>query len=242
MPYIAQKYDPPLWAASRKWSVLQYIISSLQKLATLRNIVVVILTQSITKMQSGSGAVLIPAVSSTAWDSGIATRIVLFRDWGWEKTQVRFARIVKASGTSTKGREGVGRIIPFVIDDRGLQEVQTPESTSIVTTSMTGILGRKRKADDIRDSEDEDDLEGSDEDYGWAEDDVEKLPPPPSQWQGSEDILFPLPDDRAEDEEQEHFLDDEDEDEVVVVRTGASNEDDSREDLHDGDAHRASYG
>jgi hypothetical protein len=36
---------------------------------------------------------------------------------------------------------------------------------------------------EVPDSED-------DEDYGWANEDDAHLPPPPSQWQGSEDILL----------------------------------------------------
>lgn len=29
-----------------------------------------------------------------------------------------------------------------------------------------------------------------DEDYGWADEDEDALPPPPSQWQGSEDLIL----------------------------------------------------
>lgn len=51
-------------------------------------------------------------------------------------------------------------------------------------------LPQKRKLSatdlEIPDSEGEDD-----EDYGWAEEDEEDIPPMPPQWQGSEDILVP---------------------------------------------------
>ena len=50
---------------------------------------------------------------------------------------------------------------------------------------------------EIPDSEGEDD-----EDYGWAEEDEEDMPPMPPQWQGSEDILIP-PHEEVVDEEQE---------------------------------------
>lgn len=110
----ATKQDRHRWAASRKWSVLQSIISSLQKLATLRNIAVVVLNQSATKIQSGSGAILVSGILSTAWDAGIAARIVLFRDWGWEGREVRFAAVLKAKGFS--GGQ-IGRLITFVIGD-----------------------------------------------------------------------------------------------------------------------------
>lgn len=111
----SSKSDPAHWAATRKWTVLQYLISSLQKLATLRNIAVVIMTHTVTKMQSGGAAVLIPAITSTAWDAGISTRIVLFRDWGWEDEAIRFAGVLKTMGATVNGRSGVGRVAAFKI-------------------------------------------------------------------------------------------------------------------------------
>jgi hypothetical protein len=105
-----------MWAASRKWSVLQYIISTLQKLATLRNIAIVLLNQSVTKMQSGTGAILVSAILSTAWDAGIATSVALFRDWGWEGKQVRYARVLRADGVSIGGNGAVGKVLAFTIE------------------------------------------------------------------------------------------------------------------------------
>lgn len=34
------------------------------------------------------------------------------------------------------------------------------------------------------------DSDDDDEDYGWADEDEDALPPPPSQWQGSEDLIL----------------------------------------------------
>lgn len=49
------------------------------------------------------------------------------------------------------------------------------------------LIRHKRKLEhtalELPDSED-------DEDYGWADDDEARLPAPPPQWQGSEDILL----------------------------------------------------
>jgi hypothetical protein len=94
---------------------MQSLISALQKLAGLRNLAIVVLNQSVTKMQSGSSALLVPAISSTAWDAGIPARIVLFRDWGWDRQQVRFARVLKAEGTVVGGNTGAAKGIPFII-------------------------------------------------------------------------------------------------------------------------------
>lgn len=110
------KHDSHTWAASRKWSVLQYIISSLQKLATLRNIAIVLLNQSITKMQPGAGAILVSAMSSTAWDAGIATSVALFRDWGWDGKQVRYARVLRADGVTAGDKGVVGKVLAFTIE------------------------------------------------------------------------------------------------------------------------------
>jgi hypothetical protein len=88
----------------------------LQKLATIRNIAIVVLNQSVTKMQPGARAILISAVSSTAWDTGIATSIALFRDWGWNGKHVRYARILRANGSTDVGKGAIGKVLAFTIE------------------------------------------------------------------------------------------------------------------------------
>lgn len=60
----------------------------------------------------------------------------------------------------------------------------------------------KRKLE-IVDSEDEDGLDDSEDDYGWEEDDDAHVPDPPPQTQGSEDILIPGPVDLEEEVEND---------------------------------------
>jgi hypothetical protein len=91
-------------------------MSSLQKLATLRNVAIVLLNQSVTKMQSGAGAILVSAVSSTAWDAGITTNIALFRDWDWQGKQVRYARVLRANGVAVGGKGAAGKVLAFTIE------------------------------------------------------------------------------------------------------------------------------
>ncbi|KAK0637128.1 P-loop containing nucleoside triphosphate hydrolase protein [Bombardia bombarda] len=157
--------------SARRLQVIQYIISSLQKLAATRDVAIVVLTECATKMQAGRGATLVPAINATVWEQGVSTRLVLFRDWvqvderAADATRsVRFAAIQKLNG------KGVA-----------LMQQQTPSGALLSTPAP------KRKLDDtnfeIADSED-------DEDYGWQDDDEEVLPPNPSQWQGSEDLLL----------------------------------------------------
>jgi hypothetical protein len=81
--------------------VLQYIVSSLQKLAATRDLAVVILTHSATKMQAERGATLIPAINASVWEQGMSTKLVLFRDWLQDASETRgvhFVAIQKANG------------------------------------------------------------------------------------------------------------------------------------------------
>jgi hypothetical protein len=80
-----------------------------------------------------------------------------------------------------------------------LKEAHRLDSSETLRPHILALLSRKRKADEILDSEDD----GSDEDYGWAEEDDEELPQPPPQWQGSEDILVPRAEQVGEGEDEE---------------------------------------
>ncbi|TVY43799.1 DNA repair protein [Lachnellula occidentalis] len=203
--------------AARKFPILQYLTNTLQKLAATRNIAVVVLSQCVTKMRPGCGAVLVPAVSTTAWEQGLGCRVALFRDWGWNNEDgqavntVRLAQIIKAEGTALP--DGRQKMVGFFIDENGFNPLDLPSTTFLDPSrsqlpparniSSTPILPQKRKISatdlEVPDSEGEDD-----EDYGWAEDDEEAVPVMPPQWQGSEDILIPPQGElEAEDAEEE---------------------------------------
>ncbi len=97
--------------------MLQYIVGSLQKLAATRDLAVVVLTQCATKMQAERGATLIPAINASAWEQGVSTRLVLFRDWlceGPEARGLHFAAIQKLHG---KGAATLAdSLCPFEVD------------------------------------------------------------------------------------------------------------------------------
>ncbi|KAJ8061886.1 hypothetical protein OCU04_009676 [Sclerotinia nivalis] len=229
---------------SRKFPLLQYLINALQKLATTRNIAIIVLNQCVTKMRSGLGAALIPAIPATAWEQGLGCRVALFRDWGWDDDDegnkvngVRLAQVIKAEGVTLS--EGRGKLAAFVIGEPGFSSVTIPSPPTIVSPSRgrpslpkpqatiaIAPQKRKRAESEIPDSDEEDD-----EDYGWAEED-EELPPMPPQWQGSEDILVPPPAElEAEDAEEE--------DDGVVEGTG--DEDTYREGILPGKEHTGPY-
>jgi hypothetical protein len=83
--------------------VLQYIVSSLQKLAATRDLAVVILSQCATKMQAERGATLIPAINANVWEQGMSTRVVLFRDWVREDSEARGLHLMAIQKLNGKG-------------------------------------------------------------------------------------------------------------------------------------------
>jgi hypothetical protein len=90
----------------RRLQVLQYIVGALQKLAATQDLAIVVLTQCATKMQAERGATLIPAVNATAWDQGISTRLVLFRDWAPDRAESRAPHFVGVQKKNGKGHSG----------------------------------------------------------------------------------------------------------------------------------------
>lgn len=138
----AKRSDATQWASSRRWAVMGDFISKIGRLAATRNIAILITNQTNTRIRSETGAMLHPAVSGTAWDSGIRTCVVLFRDWLFQPNDasssqgnfvpgVRFAGVMRVKGVAY---EGVGKVVAFGI-----------EKVSIVYpqfTSPLSILGR----------------------------------------------------------------------------------------------------
>lgn len=121
-----RKTDAAQWAASRRWVMLGDVISSLSKLAAMKKMAILLTCQAITKITAETGAMLHPSLDSSAWEIGLSTRIVLFRDWAFKSSKepyhreyisgVRFAGIQKAAGISYAG---AGKLIPFIIKQVG---------------------------------------------------------------------------------------------------------------------------
>jgi hypothetical protein len=121
------KTEHTKWAAGRKLAVINELISTLTRFAAMHDIVLLVACQTITRIRSGSRALLVPAISSAAWEKGISTRVVLFRDWvpGQGKSvdvdaerlrKARFAGLVKVNGTTLAEEGGVGNVVPFVVE------------------------------------------------------------------------------------------------------------------------------
>ena len=120
----AKTSDATQWASGRRWAVMGDFISKISRLAATWNIAILLTSQMMTRITAETGAVMHPAISGTAWDAGISTRIILFRDWIFQATGttssqgeympgVRLAGVMKAKGISY---EGLGKVIMFTIE------------------------------------------------------------------------------------------------------------------------------
>ncbi|KAI0386058.1 P-loop containing nucleoside triphosphate hydrolase protein [Hypomontagnella monticulosa] len=178
--------------SARRLQVLQFLISTLQKLAATRNLCIVILSQCATRMQFERGATLIPAINAGTWEQGIATRLVLFKDWAMESDTIRdvhFIGIQKLNGKTSPG--SISQVFAFNIQKDGLVSVDLAGDQASLPASPSPHLKRKLNQTDFEVA----DSEG--EDYGWEDEDESEMPNMPPQWQGSEDILLG----QAEDDE-----------------------------------------
>ena len=64
---------------------------------------------------------LIPAVMGSAWEQGISTRLLLFRDWaagGMESRALRFAAVQKLNGKAES--ESIDHVSAFDITHVGM--------------------------------------------------------------------------------------------------------------------------
>ena len=134
--------DTKLWAANRRSSVMGDLVSKLSKVAVTRNIAILLLNQTNTKVRADTGALLRPAISGPIWEAGISCRIVLFRDWPLYRAsierqevvdqveEVRYAGVLKAGGIVYGDSEGVGKVVAFAITDVSVSDYNPFESTA----------------------------------------------------------------------------------------------------------------
>ena len=100
--------------------MVQYIASSLQKLAATRDIAIVHLTPCVTKMQAERGATLVPAINASSWDEGVMTRLVVFREWIWHEGKAssgNFAGLQKLNGKDCCSPGAMDPVVGFAIEE-----------------------------------------------------------------------------------------------------------------------------
>jgi len=106
--------------AGRRFQIVETLAAAMTKLAALKNVAIVVLNNASISLKAGQKATLKPALASQAWDAGIHTRIVLYRDFppvhvanndGFTlKEQIRFAQVERLARKDVHV-EGV----PFII-------------------------------------------------------------------------------------------------------------------------------
>ncbi|KIW66316.1 hypothetical protein PV04_05653 [Phialophora macrospora] len=122
-------------AASKRFQVIENLAAAMSKMAAIRNIAVVVLTNAITSLKSSNRATLKPALSSQAWESAVYTRIMLYRDFVGE------AQLAEAHDAQSLGlryaevqriakKDFITNPVPFVISSGGLQELDFSETIS----------------------------------------------------------------------------------------------------------------
>ncbi|KAL5043069.1 hypothetical protein BDW71DRAFT_131642 [Aspergillus fruticulosus] len=156
------------WLMNRSTNVTSDLANQLMKLATNHRMAVLAINQTRTRIKGQPHATLCPVLAGGVWESSISTRLVLYRDLSMTESTsegIRFAEVMKRSGKTLAVRLGAN-IIRFVIEMDGLRAFDDQPSPR--TTARDTHLQRKRKLDEIADSEDEGD---SDAEYGWVDDD-----------------------------------------------------------------------
>lgn len=84
----------------------------------------VILTESSTRSDLEHDTALIPAVMGSAWEQGVSTRLLLFRDWtsdGLESRALHFAAVKKLNGKTDS--ESVDHVSAFAMTQVSLHRI-----------------------------------------------------------------------------------------------------------------------
>ncbi|KAI7160522.1 P-loop containing nucleoside triphosphate hydrolase protein [Hortaea werneckii] len=168
------KTEQQKWQAGRRYAVLGSLVSGLNKMAVLNNVAIAVSTgcASRTRSDSGLGSALVPGVGGGEWDSGVWTRLAVFRDFGG-----RFVGVQKSRSRSLIPRDETGEtgnVVCFEILESGkirAKEVEASAQSTGVNLLRSPTKARKRTFEEVADSEGEDVDE-----YGWADGDDEALP------------------------------------------------------------------
>ncbi|KAF2864495.1 P-loop containing nucleoside triphosphate hydrolase protein, partial [Piedraia hortae CBS 480.64] len=165
-PILTGSEDMRRWKISRRYAVLNSLVSGLNKLATVTNTAVVVTTGCASRARPGGlGPAIVPGVGGREWDSGIFNRLVLFRDH-----KGRFIGLTKCRARSLVPGDGVGAVgkaFCFEFPDDGVvmreRRIGNVQMTAPVPSPKRA---RKRFYDEVADSEGEEEEEL----YGWDED------------------------------------------------------------------------
>ncbi|MCJ1331389.1 hypothetical protein MMC10_008079 [Thelotrema lepadinum] len=152
-----KKHNDAEWASNRRFGIMGEFLTKLTKLAAIRNLAAVLVSQTSIKVKYDYGAILRPAISSKSWSENINNRIVVFRD---------FSR-------------GPSDIFETPSSGSGVQDIETNFPTAPVKLMpRTSPPKLKRKRTEIADSESEEGATPSEDSFDWVEDDALTLEDP----------------------------------------------------------------
>ncbi|KAA8646899.1 uncharacterized protein ATNIH1004_005574 [Aspergillus tanneri] len=151
------------WLINRKWNVTSDLATHLSRLATIHRMAVLLLNHTHTRIKGQPRATLCPVLAGGTWESNVYARIALYRDFLTEETstRVRFAEVMKRSGKTLSTRLE-DNVVSFLIESESESGPGPTDDPGFTATS------RKRKVDEVADSQDEDDSDGE---FRWIEDD-----------------------------------------------------------------------
>ena len=123
------KADAKQWASSRRFAIMSDFAAMMGRLAAVHNLAILVTNQTTTRVKAETGALLVPALSSTAWDGAMASQIALFRDFTLSGSngslhsrdnlaKTRFARVVRAGGLTQAGSSS-GNVVSFFVEAVG---------------------------------------------------------------------------------------------------------------------------
>jgi hypothetical protein len=104
------------------------LVSRLQRLATMNNLVVLLTQQTRMRIRSGAGALLLPALSGVEWDNGVSTQLVLFRDFPPKNSKqpdsdlierwsrLRYVGLIRVNRVSAEENGRFETVVPFSIE------------------------------------------------------------------------------------------------------------------------------
>lgn len=174
------KSEQQKWQGNRRYAILGTLVTALGRLASVRDVAVVVTSGCLSKMRSQDGlpAAIGPGIGGVEWETGIWSRIIVFRDFAG-----RFAGVQKCQGRNSMPLDptsDVRNAIGFEIAEHGtIKERQitvdlvssSPTAPSQTKVSSPAKPARKRFYEEIADSDDDED------EFGWAEGDDVTLAP-----------------------------------------------------------------
>ncbi|KAK4935901.1 hypothetical protein LTR10_023113 [Elasticomyces elasticus] len=118
-------------AAGRRFQIIESLGAAMSKMAAIRNIAILVLTNSTISLKHGQKAGLKPALSSQAWDTAVHTRIMLYRDFPNSEQASQLARLETsalryAEVQRLARKEFYSQPVPFVILTSGFRQLNLP--------------------------------------------------------------------------------------------------------------------